>query len=136
MKGNSDPTMTVRSGNAWILATGRPFVRFFKMLGPGLITGAAEDGPSGISTYSVAGATTGYSMLWLTLISTRMIAVIQGACARVSMITGEGLAALMRKSLPLRVAYVLASLVIVSDTFNFGADHGGMASAAHLLRLS
>ncbi|MEO6835836.1 MAG: Nramp family divalent metal transporter [Candidatus Tumulicola sp.] len=107
--------------------------RFFKILGPGLITGAADDDPSGISTYSVAGATTGFSMLWLTLISTPMMAVIQGMCARISMVTGEGLAAVMRKRLPLALAYALASLVIVANTFNIGADLGGMADAAHLV---
>jgi NRAMP (natural resistance-associated macrophage protein)-like metal ion transporter len=109
------------------------FVHFFRALGPGLITGAADDDPSGISTYSVAGATTGYSMLWLTLISTPMMAVIQGMCARISMVTGEGLAALMRKRLPQPVAYALAALVIVANTFNVGADIGGMAAAAKLL---
>ncbi|TAM62397.1 divalent metal cation transporter [bacterium] len=107
--------------------------RFFRVLGPGLITGAADDDPSGISTYSVAGATTGYSLLWLTLISTPMMAVVQGMASRVSMVTGEGLAALMRKSLPLSLAYALAGLVIVANTFNVGADIGGMAEAAHLV---
>ena len=106
---------------------------FFSSLGPGLITGAADDDPSGISTYSVAGATTGYSMLWLALISTPMMAVIQGMCARISMVTGEGLAAVMRKRFPLPVAYALAGLVIVANTFNLGADIGGMADAAHLV---
>lgn len=107
--------------------------RFFRILGPGLITGAADDDPSGISTYSVAGATTGYSMLWLTLISTPMMAVIQGMCARISMVTGEGLAVLMRKRLPVALAYSLAALVITANTFNIGADLGGMADAAHLI---
>ena len=107
--------------------------KFFRVLGPGLITGAADDDPSGISTYSVAGATTGFSMLWLTLISTPMMAVIQGMCARIAMVTGEGLAAVMRKRLPLPIAYALASLVIVANTFNLGADLGGMAAAAHLV---
>ena len=106
---------------------------FVRTLGPGLITGAADDDPSGISTYSVAGATTGYSMLWLTLISTPMMAVIQGMCARIAMVSGEGLAALMRKRLPRVLAYPLALLVIVANTFNVGADIGGMAAAAHLL---
>lgn len=110
-----------------------PVVQFFKVLGPGLITGAADDDPSGISTYSVAGATTGFSMLWLTLISTPMMAVIQGMCARISMVTGEGLAAVMRKRLPIALAYALATLVIVANTFNVGADLGGMADAAHLV---
>lgn len=108
-------------------------INFFRKLGPGLITGAADDDPSGISTYSVAGAATGYSMLWLTLISTPMMAVIQGMCARISMVSGEGVAAIMRKRLPLLVAYALATLVIAANTFNIGADIGGMAASAHLL---
>jgi NRAMP (natural resistance-associated macrophage protein)-like metal ion transporter len=107
--------------------------RFFANLGPGLITGAADDDPSGISTYSVAGASTGYSMLWLALISTPMMAVIQGMCARISMVNGEGLAAIMRKRLPLPLAYMLAGLVIVANTFNVGADIGGMAAATRLV---
>ncbi len=107
--------------------------KFFGILGPGLITGAADDDPSGISTYSVAGAATGYSMLWLMLISTPMMSVIQGMCARISMVNGEGLAAIMRKRLPLWLAYGLACLVIVANTFNLGADIGGMADALHLV---
>lgn len=63
-------------------------MKFFRSLGPGLITGAADDDPSGISTYSVAGASTGFSLLWLTLVSTPMMAVIQGMSARISMVTG------------------------------------------------
>lgn len=104
-----------------------------RILGPGLITGAADDDPSGISTYSVAGASTGYSMLWLTLVMTPMMSVIQGMCARISMVTGEGLAAIMRKRLPLAVAYGLAAVVIAANTFNVGADIAGMAAAAHLV---
>lgn len=103
------------------------------MLGPGLITGAADDDPSGISTYSVAGASTGYSMLWLTLISTPMMSVIQGMCARIAMVNGEGLAAVVRKRFPLPIAYALAVLVIAANTFNLGADLGGMADATRLL---
>jgi len=98
-----------------------------------LITGAADDDPSGISTYSVAGATTGFSMLWVTLVSTPMMSVIQGMCARISMVTGEGLASVMRKQFPAPLAYTLAALVIVANTFNVGADLGGMADAAHLV---
>jgi NRAMP (natural resistance-associated macrophage protein)-like metal ion transporter len=125
--------MSGRVKNARPATIGARVARFFHILGPGLITGAADDDPSGISTYSVAGATTGFSMLWLTLISTPMMAVIQGMCARISMVTGEGLAAIMRKRLPLPLAYALASLVIVANTFNVGADLGGMADAAHLV---
>jgi NRAMP (natural resistance-associated macrophage protein)-like metal ion transporter len=111
----------------------RPIAKFFTTLGPGLITGAADDDPSGISTYSVAGATTGYSLLWLTLVSTPMMSVIQGMCARISMVTGEGIAAVMRKRLPVWLAYTLAAIVIVANTFNLGADIGGMAAAARLV---
>jgi NRAMP (natural resistance-associated macrophage protein)-like metal ion transporter len=107
--------------------------KFFSALGPGLITGAADDDPSGISTYSVAGAATGYSMLWLTLVSTPMMAVIQGMCARIAMVNGEGLAAILRKRLPRTAAYSLAALVIVANTFNLGADIGGMAAALRLV---
>ncbi|HEY2473310.1 MAG TPA: divalent metal cation transporter [Candidatus Cybelea sp.] len=98
-----------------------------------MITGAADDDPSGISTYSVAGASTGYSLLWLTLISTPMMSVIQGMCARISLVTGEGLAAVLRKRLPAPAVYALAALVIGANTFNLGADIGGMAAAAHLV---
>ncbi len=107
--------------------------KFFSTLGPGLITGAADDDPSGIGTYSVAGASAGYSMLWLTLVATPMMSVIQAMCARISMVNGEGLAAIMRKRLPLWLAYALACLVIVANTFNLGADIGGMADALHLV---
>src|SRR5579872_6249066 len=94
----------------------------FRTLGPGLITGASDDDPSGISTYSVAGATTGLSMLWLALLSTPMMAVIQGMCARIGMVTGEGLAANIRKSVPAWVAYPMAAAVIAANTFNIGAE--------------
>ncbi len=106
---------------------------FFRILGPGLITGAADDDPSGISTYSVAGATAGFSMLWLTLISTPMMAVIQGMSSRISMVAGEGLAGVIGKRLPRTAAYSLAGLVIIANTFNVGADLGGMAAAAHMV---
>jgi NRAMP (natural resistance-associated macrophage protein)-like metal ion transporter len=108
-------------------------LKFFATLGPGLITGAADDDPSGISTYSVAGASAGFSMLWLALISTPMMAVIQGMAARISMVSGEGLAAIMRKRLPRSVAYALAALVIAANTFNVGADIGGMSASANLI---
>ena len=81
----------------------------------------------------MAGATTGYSTLWLALISTPMMSVIQGMCARIAMVNGEGLAAIVRKALPPWLAYALAGLVIVANTFNVGADIGGMAAAAELV---
>ncbi|MDQ2992643.1 MAG: divalent metal cation transporter [Candidatus Eremiobacteraeota bacterium] len=105
---------------------------FFAILGPGLITGAADDDPSGISTYSVAGATTGLSTLWLALLSTPMMAVVQGMCARLTLVTGRELSALMRSYLPTWVAYTLAIAVIGANTINIGADVAGMAAAGAL----
>lgn len=108
-------------------------VQFLRKLGPGLITGAADDDPSGISTYSVAGATTGLSTLWLALLTTPMMAVIQGMCARIGMVTGFGLAAAIRRTYPAWLAYSLAALVIVANTFNIGADISGMAGSASMV---
>src|ERR1700735_1627583 len=90
-------------------------LRFLKNLGPGLITGAADDDPSGISTYSVTGASTGLSMLWVALITAPMMAVIQGMCARIGMVTGIGLAAQMRQSFPRWLAMSLAIVVVIAN---------------------
>lgn len=108
-------------------------LRFFRNLGPGLITGAADDDPSGISTYSVTGASTGLSMLWVALITTPMMAVIQGMCARIGMVGGIGLAAQMRKTFPPWLAMSLAVIVIIANTFNVGADFAGMSASAHMV---
>lgn len=107
--------------------------RWLKILGPGLITGASDDDPSGISTYSVAGATTGYSMLWVALVTTPMMAVVQGMSARIGLVSGTGLMGVIRSTFPAPLAYALAFVVIVANTFNIGADIGGMAAAAQLL---
>jgi NRAMP (natural resistance-associated macrophage protein)-like metal ion transporter len=108
-------------------------LRFIKNLGPGLITGAADDDPSGISTYSVTGASAGLSMLWVALLTTPMMAVIQGMCARIGMVTGIGLAAQMRKSFPTWLAMSLALIVVVANTFNVGADFAGMAASTTMV---
>jgi len=97
------------------------------------MTGAADNDPSGLSTYAIAGATTGYAMLWLAVLTTPMMAVIAGMCARISIVTGQGLAAVMRERLPRVLVYALAALVIAANTINVGADLGGMAAAAHLV---
>lgn len=106
---------------------------FLRKLGPGLITGAADDDPSGISTYSVAGAATGFSLLWLAILTTPMMAVVQGMCARIGMVTGLGLAAAVKRTFPAWLGYTLATIVIVANTFNIGADIAGMAGSAGLV---
>jgi NRAMP (natural resistance-associated macrophage protein)-like metal ion transporter len=107
--------------------------RYLKILGPGLITGAADDDPSGISTYSVAGATTGLSMLWLALLTTPMMAVVQGMCARIGMVSGKGLAAVLRSQVPGPLLYAVAAMVVVANTFNIGADIAGMAASMQMV---
>jgi NRAMP (natural resistance-associated macrophage protein)-like metal ion transporter len=108
-------------------------LQFLRNLGPGLVTGAADDDPSGISTYSVTGASTGFSMLWVALITTPMMAVIQGMCARIGMVGGIGLAAQMKKTFPNWLAFSLALAVIVANTFNVAADFSGMAASANMV---
>ncbi|MDT7815391.1 MAG: hypothetical protein QOJ42_5307 [Acidobacteriaceae bacterium] len=102
-------------------------------LGPGLITGAADDDPSGISTYSVAGASFGYTTLWTALISFPLMAAVQLMCARLGMVTGCGLATVIRTRYPRWVLWLACSLVIVGNVFNIGADLGGMADAMQMM---
>src|SRR5579863_8301857 len=107
--------------------------KYLSILGPGLITGAADDDPSGISTYSVAGATTGLSMLWLAIFTTPMMAVVQGMCARISMVSGQGLAAVLRNRIHPWLLYAIAAMVVLANTFNVGADIAGMAASANMV---
>jgi NRAMP (natural resistance-associated macrophage protein)-like metal ion transporter len=107
--------------------------QFLKELGPGLITGAADDDPSGISTYSVAGASYGYATLWTALLSFPLMAAVQLMCARLGMVTGCGLASVIRTRYPRWVLWFACSLVIVANVFNIGADLGGMADAMQMI---
>jgi len=114
---------------------GRPGVlrRFLSVLGPGVITGAADDDPSGIATYSIAGAQLGTSLLWTACLTWPLMAVVQMTCARLGMVTGQGLAGALRKKWP-RWAVVLAvASLFVANTINVGADLVGMADAAEAL---
>jgi NRAMP (natural resistance-associated macrophage protein)-like metal ion transporter len=106
---------------------------FFKNLGPGLITGAADDDPSGISTYSVAGASYGYATLWTALLSFPLMAAIQLMCARLGMVTGCGLASVLRARYSRWVLWLACTLVVVANVFNIGADLGGMADAMQMM---
>src|ERR1700734_2769111 len=106
---------------------------FFRDLGPGLITGCADDDPSGISTYSVAGAAFGYATLWTALISFPLMAAVQLMCARLGMVTGCGLASVIRTRYPRWVLWFACALVIPANIFNIGADLGGMADAMQMM---
>src|ERR1022692_2272502 len=107
--------------------------RSFAILGPGLITGAADDDPSGISTYSVAGAAYGYTTLWIALLTFPLMAAIQLMCARLGMVTGRGLAAAVRMHYPRWVLWGACSILVVANIINIGADLGGMAEATELI---
>jgi NRAMP (natural resistance-associated macrophage protein)-like metal ion transporter len=112
----------------------RSFVeRFFNNLGPGLITGAADDDPSGIATYSVTGAGFGYGPLWTALFSFPLMAAVQMMCARLGMVTGRGLAAVVRRRYPRWVLWGACLLLIVANVINIGADLGGMANATEMV---
>ena len=106
-----------------------PFRRFFANLGPGLITGAADDDPSGISTYSVAGAAFGYVPLWTAMCSFPLMTAVQLMCARLGLVTGLGLAGVIRRRYSRWVLWGACALLIVANVINIAADLGGMAEA-------
>lgn len=107
--------------------------RFFADLGPGLITGAADDDPSGISTYSVTGASFGYLPLWTALFCFPLMVAVQLMCARLGLVTGLGLAGIVRRNYSRTVLWGACSLLIVANIFNIGADLGGMAEATEMM---
>lgn len=107
--------------------------RFFHDLGPGLITGAADDDPSGISTYSVAGATFGYAPLWTALFAFPLMAAVQLMCARLGLVSGRGLAGVVRRYYPRWVLWSACGVLVVANVFNIGADLGGMAAATEMV---
>lgn len=111
----------------------RKFWKFFTLLGPGLTTGAADDDPSGIATYSQTGAQFGYGQLWTALYMLPFMAAVQEACARIGLVTGKGIAAIVKEHYSRTVLYAVVGLVVIANTINIGADIGAMASAAQLL---
>src|SRR5579859_4622469 len=106
---------------------------FLRILGPGIITGAADDDPSGIATYAQTGAQFGYGQLWTALYLLPLLAGVQEACARIGVVTGKGIAAVVREHFSKPVLYVVVLLVLIANTINIGADIGAMAAAANLL---
>lgn len=106
---------------------------FWYLLGPGLTTGASDDDPSGIATYSQAGAQYGFGLMWLAAFTFPLMAVIQEICARIGLVTGRGLAGNIRVHFGRKVLYVSTLLLFAANTFNIGADIGAMANAVQLL---
>jgi Mn2+/Fe2+ NRAMP family transporter len=110
-----------------------PIRKFFSLLGPGLITGAADDDPSGIATYSIAGAQMGTAMLWTALITWPFMACVQFMCARIGMVTGTGLGGALRQKGPRWLLFGGALGLLAANTINVGSDLSGMADAAEML---
>ncbi len=110
------------------------FVRkFFSALGPGTITGAADDDPSGVATYTIAGAQSGTTLLWTAFVTWPLMAAVQMMCARIGMVTGEGLAGAFCHKFPRPVIIIVSFALFAANTINIGSDLAGMADAATML---
>src|SRR5665213_4003385 len=104
-----------------------------RSLGPGLVTGAADDDPSGIATYSQIGAQFGYGLAWTMLFSFPLMAVFQAICARIGAVTGVGIAHNLRRHYPVWLLRFVVALLLIANIVNLGADLGAMGAAAQLL---
>lgn len=107
---------------------------FWYLLGPGLTTGASDDDPSGIATYSQTGAQYGFSLLSLAIFTFPLMAIVQEMCARIGLVTGRGLAANIKVHFGKKVLYASTLLLFIANTFNIGADIGAMANAVQLIK--
>jgi NRAMP (natural resistance-associated macrophage protein)-like metal ion transporter len=107
--------------------------RFLKVLGPGLITGASDDDPSGIGTYAVAGASLGYGPLWLAPFTFPLMASVQFICAKIGLVSGRGLAGVLREHYPKALLYPVLLALLVANTINAGVDIGAIAAGINLL---
>ena len=108
-------------------------IRFWKLLGPGLVTGASDDDPSGIATYSQAGAQYGLSTLWTALITFPLMAAIQEMCARIGMVTSQGLTGTLKTNYPKSILYIMVLFSFPAIVLNIGADIAGMGAVGNLL---
>ena len=111
----------------------KPFGRFLRILGPGIITGAADDDPSGIATYSQAGAQFGFATPWVMVLCYPLMTAVQEACMRIGAVTGQGLSAVIRDHYPKYLLYPVVGLVVLANTLNIGSDIGAMAASTQLL---
>lgn len=121
---------TISLTKSWI--NRKRYNRFLRILGPGLVTGAADDDPSGITTYSQAGASLGFGLLWIFPLIFPMLLAVQENCARIGAITGKGLTAVIKDHYSRKLLYMSVVLVVVANIINIGADLGAMAAATQL----
>ncbi len=115
------------------LAKSKGILGFLQTLGPGLITGASDDDPSGIGTYSQVGSQFGYGLLWLALFTFPLMSAVQELCARIALETGVGLGASLRRKFPRWLVGIAIVGLLVANTFNVGADLGAVAAAGSML---
>jgi NRAMP (natural resistance-associated macrophage protein)-like metal ion transporter len=109
------------------------FKETLKSLGPGIITGASDDDPSGIATFSQAGSQFGFGMLWMALFQYPMMTVIQEMCARIGLVTGSGLSSVIKKKYSRKIVFPLAGLLLLANTINIGADIAAMGASVRLI---
>jgi len=109
-----------------------PLTRFLDRLGPGLITGASDDDPSGIGTYTQAGAALGYATLWTAIVTLPLMIVVQHVCAKIGMCSGRGLAAVLRRYYPRWLLYPTVAGLVVANTINAGADISAISAAINM----
>jgi NRAMP (natural resistance-associated macrophage protein)-like metal ion transporter len=112
---------------------GRRIPRFLRVLGPGLITGAADDDPSGVSTYSTAGAAFGYAFLWTAPFTLPLMIGVQLMCARIGMVSGRGLAGVLRAYYPPPLLWICCTLLLLANIVNIGADLAAMAAVIEMV---
>ncbi|MEK7202211.1 MAG: divalent metal cation transporter [Patescibacteria group bacterium] len=129
----ADPTNLDSSSTPRPRRKKRGLGRFLRILGPGIVTGAADDDPSGIATYSQAGAQFGFQLPWTMLFTYPLMTAVQEACARVGAVTGKGLAAVVRDHYSKKILFPVVALVVVANTLNIGSDIGAMAASTRLL---
>jgi NRAMP (natural resistance-associated macrophage protein)-like metal ion transporter len=113
-------------------ASRNPFKRFLKMLGPGLITGASDDDPSGIGTYTSAGAAFGFATLWTAIVTLPLMIVVQYICAKIGMVSGMGLAGVLRENYSKKLLYPAVLALLIANTINAGTDIAAIAAALNL----
>src|SRR5947208_8993555 len=106
--------------------------RFLDRLGPGLITGASDDDPSGIGTYSQAGAALGYATLWTAIVTLPLMIVVQHICAKIGMVSGRGLAGVLRRYYPKKLLYAVVIGLVIANTINAGTDIAAIAAAINI----
>src|SRR5947209_4268601 len=130
---HAEPAAGTASLEAALAERESPIKRFLKILGPGLITGASDDDPSGIGTYTTAGASLGFATLWTALFTFPLMAIVQYTCAKVGMVSGRGLAGVLKRHYAPWVVYPAIIGLLLANTINAGADIGAIAAAINLL---